>query len=126
MRCIFIKCLTFYIRRLCSLNIENANLEKTQSNILVILSGRAMYIWTQVKYRQSPSGWQQHVLNISSSFWVCVITTTALFTIMQSSQKLYQIHSIKIKHGYGLCTVDSIYCHKDSIKYCTCFTITPI
>ena len=34
------------------LNLKNANLEKTQLNILVTFSGRAMYVWTQAKYRQ--------------------------------------------------------------------------
>ena len=126
MRCIFAKCLTIYVRRLCLLNVKSVNLEKTRLNILVTLLGRAMYIWTQVKYRQSPSGRHQYAPNISSSSWVCVTTTTALFTIMQSSQHYCQIYYVKLSMGMDWCTVDSIYCIKNSINYCTCLIVTPI
>ena len=48
--------LTIYTRRHCLLNIRSVNLEKTQLNSLVTLSGKAIYIYTQVKYRKSLSG----------------------------------------------------------------------
>ena len=79
--------------------LKNANLEKTRLSILVTLLGRAMYVWTQVKYRQSPSGRHQFAPNISSSSWVCVTTTTNLFVIMQSSQHHCQIYYIKLSVG---------------------------
>ena len=101
MWCIFAKYLTIYTRRHFLINIKSANLEKTWSNTLITLFGRAMYAWTQVKYRKSPSSQHQHAPNISSSFGVCETATITLFTIMLSSQRCYQSYYIKIKHGYG-------------------------
>ena len=102
MRCIFTEYLTIYMRRLCLLNIKSTNLEKTWLNILVTLSVRDIYVWTQVKHRQSLSGQHQHAPNISSNSWVNAITTTALFAIIQSSLYLYQIFYVKISYGYRL------------------------
>ena len=78
------------------------NLEKTQSNTLVTLSGRAIYVWTQVKFWQSPSGHHQYAPNTSISSWVCVNTTIALIRIIQTSQHHYQTYYVKIKQGHRL------------------------